>query len=213
MRPRKKKHGAERLNAVGQYFLNIDETGKADIAGAFRTVNRLHVEIGCGKGAYVCAMAKKEPEVSFIAVERVTDVIMLAMENAQENELKNVRFIHCDAADLVSLLPEESVDVLYINFCDPWPKKRNAKRRLTFRKYLEMYKAFLKHGGVICFKTDNRPLFDFSVPEFEAAGFRLTDITNDLHSSEYAAENVMTEYEKNFSQKGFTINRLVAHFD
>lgn len=213
MRPRKKKHGTRRLEAVGHYFLDINESGKADIAGAFGTVNQLHVEIGCGKGAFVCKTAQKEPKVSFIAVERVPDVIMLAMENAQKNEVKNVRFIHCDAADLVSLLPEASVDVLYINFCDPWPKKRNAKRRLTFRKYLEMYKVFLKRGGMICFKTDSRQLFDFSISEFEAAGFRLTDITNDLHSSEYVDENVMTEYEKNFSQKGFPINRLVAHFD
>lgn len=211
MRPRKKKHGEERLKRVENLFAEKND-GVVDIAATFKGVpEELRLELGCGKGDFACNTALREPQVSYLALEKVADVIMLAMEKADAMSVPNLRFIHADASDLGSLLPEHCVDVLYINFCDPWPKKRNAKRRLTFRGFLESYKRFLKPGGHICFKTDNRPLFDFSLCEFEAAGYRICDVTYDLHSSEYANDNVMTEYERTFSERGVPINRLVAY--
>lgn len=142
-------------------------------------------------------------------MEKVADVLVLAMEKTAAAKLDNVKFALEDAEALGELLPEHSIDTLYLNFCDPWPK-RNAKRRLTFRKYLDIYKKFLKSEGRICFKTDNLPLFEFSLQEFEDCGFKLEKVTYDLHSSEYNTGNIMTEYEKNFSEKGVKINRLEA---
>ena len=211
MRPRKKKHAEERIEAVSNLFINRDENGMIDIKNSFNNDNPLHVEIGCGKGGFTVRLAETNSEINILAVERIRDVIMIAMERAANAQVSNLRFLNFDVAGLHEILPENSVDVLYINFCDPWPKKRNAKRRLTFRSFLENYKKFLKPDGEIHFKTDNRDLFDFSLEEFPIAGYKMKDITFDLHNSEYNENNIMTEYEKNFSEKGFSINRLVAY--
>lgn len=211
MRPRKKKHSEERLEAVNNYFIIRDENGLIDLNRSFINDKPLHVEIGCGKGGFTVSTAIKNPEINLLAVERIRDVIMIAMERASKAEVSNLKFLNYDVAGLHEILPEHCVDVLYINFCDPWPKKRNAKRRLTFHTFLENYKKFLKPDGEIHFKTDNRDLFDFSLEEFPLAGYKMKDITFDLHNSEYNENNIMTEYEKNFSEKGFKINRLVAY--
>ena len=210
MRMRKKKHTEERINACGA--LNItnpeENLGKwKEIAGE----RKLCLEIGCGKGSFVYGMAKKHPDRFFVAMEKVRDVIMLAMEKIKnDGEINNVLFICGDAEDLTKIFAPGEVDEIYLNFSDPWPKARHAKRRLTYRKFLEMYKTLLSENGVIYFKTDNRPFFDFSLEEFPAAGYALSDVTFDLHNSEYNADNVVTEYEATFSARGFTINRLVA---
>ncbi len=210
MRMRKKKHGAERIEACSELLLGYDrENGTVDTS-VFENP-RVHLEIGCGKGSFVCGMAEKHPDVTFIAVERVSDVMVLALEKADKAGLKNIRFIIANAADLCECLPEHSVERLYLNFSDPWPKKGYAKRRLTHRGFLEKYKRILKEDGAIFFKTDNRGLFDFSLEEFAECGFRLENVTYDLHNSEYAKDNVVTEYEKNFSEKGFAINRCEAY--
>lgn len=211
MRPRKKKHSEERLEAVNNYFIIRDENGLIDLNRSFINDKPLHVEIGCGKGGFTVSTAIKNPEINLLAVERIRDVIMIAMERASKAEVSNLKFLNYDVAGLHEILPEHCVDVLYINFCDPWPKKRNAKRRLTFHTFLENYKKFLKPDGEIHFKTDNRDLFDFSLEEFPLAGYKVKDLTFDLHNSEYNENNIMTEYEKNFSEKGFKINRLVAY--
>ncbi len=210
MRMRKKKHGAERIEACSELLLGYDrESGTVDTA-VFDNPH-IHLEIGCGKGSFVCGMAEKYPDVTFIAVERVSDVMVLALEKADKAGLKNIRFIIANAADLCECLPEHSVERLYLNFSDPWPKKGYAKRRLTHRGFLEKYKRILTEDGAIFFKTDNRGLFDFSLEEFRECGFRLENVTYDLHNSEFAKDNVVTEYEKNFSEKGFTINRCEAY--
>lgn len=211
MRPRKMKNGAKRLDNVREYLLDFKEDGTPDIEKSFPGYGEIRVEFGCGKGTFVCESALRNPDISFIAVERVVDVAVLAMEKAKSLSLKNVRFITGNADEVSDYLPEQGVSVLYINFCDPWPKKRNAKRRLTFRAFLEKYKRFLKPDGKICFKTDNIDLFEFSLGEFACASYRVEELTYDLHSSEYAADNIVTEYEKNFSDKGVKINRLVAY--
>ena len=212
MRMRKKKHGTERINACSELLIQnkvITPESVNEIFG-YDTVRPLWLEIGCGKGAFVCAMSEKHPEVNFIALERIADVAMLAMEKCKSAERENVRFIIGDIAKLWDMLPDGSVDRIFLNFSDPWPKAGHAKRRLTHRNFLEQYRRILKPDGAVFFKTDNRGLFDFSVDEMRETGWRLENLTYDLHNSEFAADNVMTEYERNFSAKGFSINRVEA---
>lgn len=203
MRMRKKKNGAERLAACSDYLL----TGPKQLAALSHPI---HLEIGCGKGAFVIGMAKKHPEVQFIAMEKVYDVLMLAAERVAAEQLSNVLLLRGDAATLDSFFAPGSVDQIYLNFSDPWPKARHAKRRLTSPAFLAQYRRLLGVGGQVHFKTDNRPLFDYSLEQLAACGFSLSQVTYDLHHSEYMVENVVTEYEKNFSEKGFSINRVVA---
>ena len=145
-----------------------------------------------------------------MAIEKVPDVALLAMEKAKAAELSNVRFICGDAGTLCEAFEDGELDEIYLNFSDPWPKKGHAKRRLTHRNFLSVYDRILSENGAIFFKTDNRGLFDFSLEEMTEYGFLLSDITYDLHNSEYDAENIRTEYENTFSARGFTINRVVA---
>ena len=172
---------------------------------AFR---ELHLEIGCGKGRFTVDMAGENRETLFIAVEKVPDAMVVAMERAMERELTNVRFMDFDAAGLLDVFEDREVDRIYINFPDPWPKKKQFKRRLTAPSFLEMYARVLKTDGEIWFKTDNRPLFDWSLEQFESYGWSLEQVTNDLHAM--GAVGVMTDYEAKFSQQGIPINRLVA---
>ncbi len=212
MRMRKKKHGAERINACSEFLLqktpiNAENTGNIFGNDSSRP---LFLEIGCGKGAFICGLAEKHPDTNLIALERIADVAMLAMEKCKAAELENVRFIIGDVAKLWDIFGDGTVDRIYLNFSDPWPKAGHAKRRLTHRNFLMQYKRILKPDGAIFFKTDNRGLFDFSLDELREMGFRLENLTYDLHNSEWADENIMTEYEKNFSEKGFSINRVEA---
>ncbi len=202
MRMRKKKHGAERIAACSEFFVNSREE---------ITKKPIELEIGCGKGAFILGTAKKHPDKNYIAMEKMTDVIMLAAEKVKAEGLTNVKFINGDAARLSEFFDEGDVSRIYLNFSDPWPKKGYYKRRLTYRGFLEAYKKLLGGKGEIVLKTDNVGLFDFSLEEFEASGFKLKELTRDLHNSEYNEDNIMTEYEKNFSEKGFTINRVIAY--
>ena len=206
MRMRKKKNGEKRIAACSEYLISQPVSSFSELFGNEREV---HVEIGCGKGNFVCGMAEKYPWVNFIAVEKVSDVCCIALEKAkaaaERREGDNVRFYIGDANSLCELLPLHSVDCIYLNFSDPWPKKGHTKRRLTYRGFLEIYRKLLKENGVLKLKTDNVGLFDFSLEEFSAAGLEFLMQTRDLHNSEYAEGNVMTEYEKNFSEKGMSI--------
>lgn len=206
---RKKKHGEERINACAELRICNPEDMKSGLGEVFSNSLPIHLEIGCGKGKFACDMAKAHPDINFIAVEKVPDVCCVALEKAmaQRDERKsdNLRFIIGDAKMLDESFPEGSIDCIYLNFSDPWPKKGHAKRRLTYRSFLEIYAKLLKPNGVLKFKTDNAPLFDFSLEEFEAVGATVLWQTRDLHASEKAADNIMTEYEKNFSEKGFSI--------
>ncbi len=210
MRMRPKKNRTARLEKVSGLFA-VSEDGKIDLPATFGSENgNFLVEIGCGKGSFACGMSKKRPEANILALEKVTDVMMMAMEKATREECRNIRFDNIDALNIDTYLPEHSVDALYLNFSDPWPKKRNAKRRLTSPVFLEKYKTILKSGARIYFKTDNVGLFDYSLETFTECGYTLENITRDLHSSPLNAENIETEYERNFSAKGFTINYLEA---
>ena len=202
MRARKKKHGAERLAAVSDIFIEKPE---------YTDNKKLYVEIGCGKGKFIIENAEKNPDISYIAIEKVPDVILLAAEKTKERNLSNVRFMMTDANKLTEVFEKGSVDRIYLNFSDPWPKAKHYKRRLTYKTFLDVYRYILKDGGAIYFKTDNAGLFEFSLEQFTEDNWELKNITYDLHNSEFASDNIMTEYEKNFSEKGFNIHRVEAY--
>lgn len=213
MRVHKKKYGAQRLEACGDIVIkDLRKTG-ATSQEIFGNDNPLRIEIGCGKGDFIVGTASAEPNVNFLAIERVSDVLVTAAEKVKSSELSNVRVCCVDAKELAEIFQEGSVDRIYLNFSDPWPKSRHEKRRLTYKSFLEIYKRILKKDGAVFFKTDNRALFDFSLEEFTAFGMRIEKLTYDLHNSEYAEGNVMTEYEKRFSAMGVPINRAEVYFE
>jgi tRNA (guanine-N7-)-methyltransferase len=170
--------------------------------------SELRVELGCGKGRFTAETAKLEPDVLFIAVEMIPDAMVVAMERCRDEGLTNVFFVSANADQLPLFFQPEEVDRIYINFCDPWPTKRHAKRRLTHGNFLQLYRKVLKMGGQIHFKTDNVPLFDFSLEEIPQFGFTLSEVTHDLHGN--GPVGVMTDYEAKFHELGQPINRCVA---
>lgn len=213
MRVHKKKHGAQRLEACGNIVIgDLRKEGNSS-EELFGNGNPIRIEIGCGKGDFIVGTAAKEPDVNFLAVEKVSDVLVTAAEKIKNSGVTNVRVCCVDAKELAEIFPEKSIDRIYLNFSDPWPKSRHDKRRLTYRTFLEIYKRILKDGGGIFFKTDNRGLFDFSLEEFKNFGMRTEKLTYDLHNSEYMDGNVMTEYEKRFSSMGVPINRVECYFE
>lgn len=215
MRMRKKKNGAARIAACSELLIENTAALSQDPQYAFPEKRPLYIEIGCGKGNFACGMAAKNPDCNFIAMERVSDVACLALEKAKacaEERPDNLRFLIGDAKNLTEWFPEHSADGIYLNFSDPWPKSGHAKRRLTYRGFLELYRRVLKPDGKLYLKTDNEGLFDFSLEEFAAAGLVTEWLTRDLHHSERAEGNVMTEYEANFSSRGMPIYSAVVRF-
>lgn len=212
MRMRKKKHSEQRLAACRDYIYETTDTSYADPASPLgMPASPVFLEIGAGKGGFACKMAARHQDVAYIAMERVTDCVVLAAERAvsgEFGELKNLRFLIDTADNLTKLFAPGTVDAIFLNFSDPWPKKGYAKRRLTHRRYLAVYMSLLRDGGTLTFKTDNADLFDFSLEEISAVNLPTVKLTRDLHASEWAADNVMTEYEKNFSDQGMKINMV-----
>lgn len=210
MRMRRKKNLDTRLEQVSA----LNMLTPAEHKGSWRALfgkdenAQLHLEIGCGKGDFIVGNALKNPDICYVAVEREPNVILLAMEKAQAAGVENVRFIDADAATLADVFEKDEVDRIYLNFSDPWPPKKRHKRRLTHENYLKVYDQFLKKDGEIHQKTDNTGLFEFSLCSFSQFGYVLYDITFDLHATEF--ENIMTEYERNFTEKGMNIYRCVA---
>ncbi len=208
MRMRKKKHSAERIEACADLLIKtpLDFYGKPE--EIFGNNKPMLLEIGCGKGDFASGLSVKEAAHNIVALERVPDVAMFALEKAnasRDSRPDNLRFIIGKAEYLTDWFAENSFDCIYVNFCDPWPKKGYFKRRLTAPSFLEMYRRLLVPGGELHFKTDNEPLFDWSVEQFEAAGLERLFYTRDLHSSEMNAVNIETEYERHFSEQGMPI--------
>lgn len=172
--------------------------------------NRIFLEIGCGKGKFACDTVSSVNDVLYFGLERDSSVVLAAIERAHELEVPDLYFFNADAGDIDKLFDEGEVDRIFINFCDPWSKKRKPKRRLTYRDYLTIYKRVLKKDGQIFFKTDDDALFDFSLEEFKLSGFTLSELTYDLHNSEFDANNIRTEFETKFSEQGIKIKRVVA---
>ncbi len=216
MRARKKKHTPERLKECSYYLCEEPATAKGRWLEVFcahaegAAFDRLALEIGCGKGDFATQYALTHPNVAFCAMERVVDVLMLAAEKAKSKEVNNLLFLSQNALRLTEFFDEEELDLLFLNFSDPWPKARHAKRRLTSPVFLELYRKILKKDALIVMKTDNVDLFDYSLETLPAAGFVVEGVVRDLHNSPYNEGNILTEYERNFSAKGFPIHRLEA---
>ncbi len=217
MRMRKKKHGAERIAACSEILIEDPKCLMENPRSVFSDREKdLCLEIGCGKGNFAVGMTAKNHNINLIAMEKVPDVCCVALEKAmadKENRPDNLRFIIGDANNLEEWFPPHSLDRIYLNFSDPWPKAGHAKRRLTHKLFLQRYKNLLREGGSLVFKTDNAGLFDFTLEEFAEFGLNIVWQTRDLHNSDRADDNVMTEYEKNFSEKGFCICSVEARFN
>ena len=217
MRQRRLKDLDERKARLDSWFIKEPEKlkGKWKELFAERGLSNdapLYIEIGCGKGRFITENAKVHPDAAYVAIEGQESVIVKAMDKAEKAELKNLLFISLRLEDIREFFEKDEVDGIFLNFSDPWPKSGHAKRRLTHRVFLEKYQTVLKKGGILRFKTDNAGLFDFSLTEFEAMGLAITNLTRDLHNSPQNIGNVMTEYEKNFSEKGFPIHAVTVHF-
>ena len=209
MRMRKKKNLQPRMEACRDCWVQNPYEMRGHWRDLMPQAREIRLELGCGKGRFTAETAQAEPDVLLIAVEKVPDAMVVAMERAVEASLTNVRFLDEDALRLPELFAPGEVERIYINFCDPWPKKKQFKRRLTAPGFLALYRQVLAPGGEIWFKTDNLPLFDWSCETMAEAGFQLREVTRDLHAS--GPVGIMTDYEKRFVGEGKPICRLVAH--
>lgn len=176
----------------------------------FGNDNPIFIEIGMGKGRFIHTMAKTHPDLNYIGIEKYSSVLLRALQKMNEDELPNLKFIRMDAENIAKVFAEGEVEGIYLNFSDPWPKDRHAKRRLTSKEFLARYNVILKKEGRLEFKTDNRDLFNFSLQELETAGWNADVVTYDLHGDEKLMEsNVMTEYEERFSSQGNPIYKYI----
>ncbi|MBR6377884.1 MAG: tRNA (guanosine(46)-N7)-methyltransferase TrmB [Oscillospiraceae bacterium] len=205
MRMRKRNNLEPRMEACASVWIQDPETRRGNWRQLLPEARALHLEIGCGKGKFTVEMAEQNPDVLFIAVERVKEALVLAMEKAISMGLKNVYFLSVDAAELDQLFAPGEADRIYLNFCDPWPRSKNAKRRLTYHTFLEKYRSVLRRDGEIHFKTDNAGLFAWSLEEFERYGYPVRNVTDDLHRD--GVVGVMTGYEEKFYALGTPIHR------
>ena len=208
MRMRKKKNLIPRMQNCACVHIKDPENNKGKWLELASDCRELHLELGCGKGRFTVGTAESNPEILLVAIEKVQDALVIAMERALNMGLKNVLFLSTFAELLPEFFAENEISRLYINFCDPWPLKKHAKRRLTAPGFLELYKKILKASGEIHFKTDNLPLFEYSLEQFENNGFELSEVTRNLHENGICG--VMTDYESRFHEKGILINRCIA---
>ena len=209
MRMRKKPNLLPRMEKCAQYLIS----SPAELRGRWRdklkpNAKEVRLELGCGKGRFTAETAEQHPDALYIAIERVPDAMVIAMERCQAKGLTNVFFIDGDAALLRDYFAPGEVDLLYINFCDPWPSNHHARRRLTHENFLLLYRGILRDGGQIHFKTDNRDLYEYSLFQFPKAGYTLSEVTRNLH--EHGIQGVMTDYEEKFHNLGTPINRCVG---
>lgn len=204
--------GSREAIAESSYVIHEPETRKGSWKEVFENSNPVHIEIGMGKGKFIMGMAKLHPEINYIGIEKYSSVLLRAIQKMEEEELPNVRFIRMDAEDIAEVFGKDEVDKIYLNFSDPWPKDRHAKRRLPSRQFLARYDQILVSDGRIEFKTDNRDLFEFALEELEPAGWKSEEVTFDLHNDERLVQgNVMTEYEEKFSSEGNPICKYIIH--
>ncbi len=177
---------------------------------AFGNNHPIRIEVGMGKGRFICQLARLNPQINYIGIEKYSSVLLRALQKMEEEPLPNLLFIRMDAEEITEVFGREEVDRIYLNFSDPWPKDRHAKRRLPSREFLKRYDSFLKKDGVLEFKTDNRELFDFALKELPFAGWETVSVTYDLHHDEgMMAGNIMTEYEERFSAQGNPICKYI----
>lgn len=226
MRMRKKRNFDARMAACGDLLLahgangilNMKEAAEnyralidyEAVFGAERAKLPVALEIGCGKGGFVIALAEREKDVNYLALEKMSNVILTPMEEVKRLGLDNVRFLNIRAECLPCYIPEQSLDVIYLNFSTPLPKLGYATQRLTHRGFLETYKKLLKKGGKIVQKTDDRDFFEFSLEEYRACGFTLDEVSYNLHENGNPEWNIVTEYEQKWVDRGLPIHRVIA---
>lgn len=206
--------GSREAIAASPYV--VGEALQPECPGKWRDIfgndNPLRIEIGMGKGKFIHTMAKEHPDINYVGIEKYSSVLLRAVQKMSLEELPNLKFLRMDAENIAGVFGAGEVDRIYLNFSDPWPKDRHAKRRLPSREFLARYDAILKEGGRLEFKTDNRELFDFALGELEPAGWKAEAVTYDLHSdAELMRGNVMTEYEEKFSARGNPICKYVIY--
>lgn len=220
MRMRKKRNLEAQISACGEILwmprrqeLNIQKALEhkeyIDFASVFGS-RKVEMEIGCGKGGFICEMAARRPDTGFLAVEVSKNVIVEGCKKALALGLANVRFLNCAAELLPCFLPPESIQKLYLNFSCPYPKHTYASHRLTHPRFLQSYRQYLAPGAEIHQKTDNMHFFEYSIEQFSRCGYKIKNVSLDLHNSSWQKENIMTEYETKFSQMGLPIYRLEA---
>ena len=211
MRMRRKPNVGPRMEACQEVWIQAPESLQGNWRSLMPNARELRVEVGCGKGKFTVETAAAEPDVLIIAIERVREALVMAMEKAINMGLKNVFFVSMDVAELETFFAPGEIDLLYINFCDPWPRSKNAKRRLTYHTFLEKYRRVLRSKGEIHFKTDNAPLFAWSLEEFQACGLTVRNVTDDLHKD--GPVGIMTGYEEKFYALGTPIHRCEIIMD
>jgi tRNA (guanine-N7-)-methyltransferase len=204
--------GSREVIADSRFVVHEPEGVKGRWSEVFGNENPIHIEIGMGKGRFMMDMAGANPDINYIGIEKYSTVLLRAIQKMEENELDNLRFIRMDAEDICEVFGKGEISKIYLNFSDPWPKDRHAKRRLPSRQFLNRYNEILKPDGRIEFKTDNTDLFDFALGEIEPAGWKIEKMTRDLHHDEDMFKgNVMTEYEEKFSSMGNPIYKYIIY--
>lgn len=211
MRLRNKPWAKDKLEQYPQYVILSAELFKGKWNELFESSQPLHIEIGTGRGRFITEMAKANPNINYIGIELQQSVIVTALDKLIESELPNVKLLNANASDLKEYFAKGDVDRIYLNFSDPWPKKRHDKRRLTYKTFLKQYEEILVDQGEIHFKTDNQGLFEFSLISFSEYGMLLKYVSLDLHNSGFEG-NIMTEYEEKFSSMGNRIYRCEVQF-
>ena len=202
--------GADTYIENSEYVVQEPAFHKGSWAQVFEKEAPLHIEVGMGKGRFMMELAQLNPDINYIGIEMYSSVLLRAVQKMEENPIPNLRFIRMDAREIEDVFAPGEVDKIYLNFSDPWPKDRHAKRRLPSRQFLARFDKILKKEGNLEFKTDNRDLFDFAVEEVEPAGWKIDGITYDLHNDEAMNQgNIMTEYEEKFSSKGNPIYKYI----
>ena len=203
--------GSREVIAENHWCIAETEDCKGKWHNIFGNDQPIHIEIGMGKGKFIMALAKQNPQINYVGIEKYSSVLLRGLQKMKEEPLENIRFVRMDAENICEIFDMDEVSRIYLNFSDPWPKDRHAKRRLTSRQFLALYQNILKSDGLIEFKTDNIGLFDFSLEEIREASWVLESFTRDLHHEENMNRgNIMTEYEEKFSAKGNPICKLVA---
>lgn len=206
MRLRKQAGVEDKIKELKHLFIENPEENKDNWKDVFDNENPIHVELGGGKGRFLTTLAAQNPDINYIFIELRGEVMMKAIEKVQAQNIPNIKFVLRNIDKIEEFFGKDEIDRFYINFCDPWPKARHYKRRLTYRGRLKQYAQILKYDGWVHFKTDELSLFEFSLNEFVDVDLKVKNISLDLHNSGME-DNIMTEYEEKFSNKGRTINR------
>lgn len=204
--------GSREIIGESEFVVHDPETQKGNWSKIFGNDNPIHIEIGMGKGRFIMDMAKTYPDINYIGIEKYSSVLLRAIQKMEQEKkpLSNVRFIRMDAEEIGNVFGTEEVDRIYLNFSDPWPKDRHAKRRLPSKEFLARYDKILKKDGHLEFKTDNKDLFMFALEELDPAGWQAKQVTYDLHHDEEMIKgNIMTEYEEKFSSAGNPIYKYI----